>query len=92
MVPRFPLARHLASAALAVLIMYIGYINVKHYVDWQSAPRTRQDRYLYITAREFPDWAGSIVERARAGLGASNVGQWRDAHPIPDIADPYGVK
>lgn len=92
MIPCFPLARQFAPAALAVLVLCTGYTNVKHYVDWQSAPRTRQDRHLYITAREFPDWADSIVERAQAGLSASNVGQWRDAHPIRDIANPYGVK
>jgi hypothetical protein len=86
-----PLARRLSVAGLVLAILFTGYLNVRHYVDWQSLPRTRQDRYLYITAREFPMWAADIVERARDNLGTSNVEGWRAAHPIDNIADPYGA-
>jgi len=66
--------------ALVTAILLVGYTNVKCYIDWQNKPHTRQDRYLYVTAREFPDWSADIVDRARNNRGMLNVGQWRDAH------------
>jgi hypothetical protein len=82
-------AGQLAVALLAVTIIVAGYANVSHYVDWQNTPHTRQDRYLYVTAREFPEWSAAITARARNARGSMNVGEWRDAHPIQDIANPY---
>ena len=79
--------KSLRALVAAATILAAG-ANVVHYVDWQSQPRTRQDRYLYVTVREFPDWAADVVHRATAGLNISNVGGWRDAHPIQDIANP----
>ena len=76
---------------VAVLVFSAGIANVKHYVDWQNTPQTRRDRYYYITAREFPDWAGVIAFRAKNNMGIMNVGQWREAYPIEDRAYPYGT-
>jgi hypothetical protein len=87
----FPLLRQLAYAALIALIFMGGFLNVRHYIDWQNTPRTRQDRYLYITAREFPEWSAAIVDLARKKLNTMNVGQWRDAHPLANPGNPYGV-
>jgi 4-amino-4-deoxy-L-arabinose transferase-like glycosyltransferase len=81
--------KNTAVFLLAVLVAIGGYANVKHYVDWQSNPQTRQARYLYVTAREFPDWAAAIENLAKTGGSKMNVGQWREMHPIPDIANPY---
>ena len=80
-----------AMAAMVVLTFIAGSANVRHYAGWQSTPRTRQDRYLYITAHEFPDWAATIAFRAKNNLGSMNVGQWRNAYPIQNRADPYGT-
>ena len=74
--------------SMLLVIPFVGYANVIRYMAWQNATRTRQDRYLYIMAREFPEWAKDTVERAGNQQGSSNVGQWRDAHPIQDIANP----
>jgi len=82
--------RRLLVAALVVAILLVGYANVKHYIDWQNMPHTRQDRYLYITAQEFPEWSAHIIDRAKNNGGITNVGIWRDAYPIQDIANPYG--
>jgi 4-amino-4-deoxy-L-arabinose transferase-like glycosyltransferase len=84
-------ARRLPVAALVVAILLTGYANVKHYIEWQNMPRTRQDRYLYITAREFPLWAADVVDRAKNNRGISNVEGWRSDHPIQNIADPYNA-
>jgi hypothetical protein len=89
-VREFPILTNLVQAALILFILFAGYSNIKHYIDWQNTPRTRQDRYLYVTAREFPKWSAAIVERARNKQGIINVGQWRELHPIQDIANPYG--
>lgn len=82
---------YVSLTALTVFILFTGYANIKHYIDWQNLPHTRQDRYLYVTAREFPDWAADTVERAKNQAVASNVGQWRETHPILDRANPYGA-
>jgi hypothetical protein len=74
---------------VAATVAFGGYANVIHYDAWQIDPQTRQDRYLYVTAREFPDWAAAIENLAKTGGGKMNVGQWRELHPIPDIANPY---
>ncbi len=87
----FPVLPYILLTALTAFILFTGYANIKHYVDWQNLPHSRQDRYLYITAREFPDWAADTVDRARNQAVASNVGQWRDIHPIQDRANPYGT-
>jgi 4-amino-4-deoxy-L-arabinose transferase-like glycosyltransferase len=85
----FSFLTHIAQAALIVFILFAGYNNIKHYIDWQNTPRTRQDRYLYVTAREFPQWSAAIIDRAKNKQGIINVGQWRELHPIQDIAHPY---
>jgi hypothetical protein len=85
------LARRFATAALVVAICAAGYANVTHYVDWQKKPHTRMERYLYITEREFPAWSATIVDLARNKGRVTNVGVWRDAHPIRDTENPYGA-
>lgn len=85
------MARPLAITALAAAICAAGYANVRHYVEWQNKPHTRMERYLYVTEREFPEWSAMIVELARNKGGATNVGDWRNAHPIQDRENPYGV-
>jgi hypothetical protein len=87
----FPIFKPLSLVSLIVILLLAAYANMKHYVDWQNLPHTRQERYLYVTAREFSDWSADIVDRARNNHAASNVGQWRGAHPIQDIANPYGT-
>jgi hypothetical protein len=82
--------RRLPAAALLVIILATGYANVRHYVAWQRAPRTRQDRYIYITAREFPEWAAYISDRARYDRGSTSLDYWRADHPIQTAAEPYG--
>jgi dolichyl-phosphate-mannose-protein mannosyltransferase len=88
---RFPILRQLSFTALTVALLLAVYANVKHYVEWQNLPHTREERYIYVTAQEFPDWSAQIVDRARNNLGTLNVGQWRELHPIEDRANPYGV-
>jgi hypothetical protein len=87
----FLILRQFSLAILVAVILVAGYFNVKHYVDWQNMPQTRKDRYLYVTAGEFPEWSVMIVDLARNKANITNVGQWRDAHPIQDLANPYGV-
>jgi hypothetical protein len=84
--------RLVAPAILGMAALLAGSLNVKHYVDWQNTPRTREARYLYVTAREFPEWSAAIVERARSGLRSLNVGEWRDMHPLQNRALPYGTQ
>lgn len=81
--------RSTAVFLLAAVVAAGGYANVIHYDAWQIDPQTRQARYLYVTTREFPDWAAAIENLAKTGSGKMNVGQWRELHPIPDIANPY---
>jgi hypothetical protein len=81
----------LSVALLAVVVLMVGYINVRHYVDWQNNPKTRVTRYLYVTAREFPEWTEEVIDRIKANRYIINVGMWRDMHPISNIANPYGV-
>jgi hypothetical protein len=81
-------ARRVSIPVSVALVLAAGYANVAHYVAWQSNPQTRQARYLYVTSREFPEWSEAIVDRATEGLGATNVGLWREAHPILDRANP----
>lgn len=83
-----PLLKPLSNSVFFWLILFVGYGNVNHYIAWQNTPHTRQDRYLYITAREFPIWSAEIVNRAQNKQGSMNVGQWREMHPIQDIANP----
>jgi hypothetical protein len=82
--------RRLPAAVLLLVILATGYANVRHYVAWQRSPRTRQDRYLYITAREFPEWAAYISDRARNNRGTASVEGWRADHPVQSAAEPYG--
>jgi hypothetical protein len=84
-------ARRVALGGVTAAIVFTGFANVEHYVNWQRKPRTRQDRYLYVTAREFPAWAADVIERARGRVGMSNVEGWRASHPIYSAADPYGT-
>jgi hypothetical protein len=84
------LLRRYPNAVLALSVIVAAYWNVAHYVAWQSSPQTRQARYIYVTAREFPLWAADIVDRAVNNGGVTNLGVWRDAYPIQDRANPYG--
>jgi 4-amino-4-deoxy-L-arabinose transferase-like glycosyltransferase len=86
-----PILAAMSITALIIVTLFAGYANIKHYVDWQNAPHTRQDRYLYVTAREFSDWSAAIENLARNGSNTMNVGQWREAHSIQDVANPYGT-
>jgi 4-amino-4-deoxy-L-arabinose transferase-like glycosyltransferase len=81
--------KHAAVLLFVAFVAVGGYANVKHYIDWQSSPQTRQARYLYVTAREFPAWAAAIENLAKTNGSKMNVGQWREVHPIADIADPH---
>ena len=81
-------ARWAPAAMTAIVLLAVAYGNVTHYVEWQSQPRTRQDRHLYIAAYEFPEWASEVIERARTKQVNSNVGTWRDAHPLKDVGNP----
>ncbi|HSL44292.1 MAG TPA: glycosyltransferase family 39 protein [Anaerolineales bacterium] len=84
-------ASRLVVTFLAGVVLFMGTSNVKHYVDWQNEPRTREARYLYVTAREFPQWSAAIIEQAKTHAGIINVGQWRETHPIENRGNPYGV-
>jgi hypothetical protein len=79
-----------AGAILVGVVLVAGCINVKHYVDWQNNPQTRTGRYLYVTAREFPEWTADLVNRLKTDRGTLNVGQWRELFPVADISNPYG--
>ena len=84
-------SRVVASSALAALILVgvaVATLNVRHYVEWQSLPQTRRARYIYITTSEFPRWAADIVDRVIYDRGITNLGVWRQAHPIADPANP----
>ncbi|MGE5463207.1 MAG: hypothetical protein ACM3PS_07625 [Syntrophothermus sp.] len=83
-----PVFKSIPLAAVSLLVLFAGYANVTHYIRWQNTPRTRQDRYLYLTVGEFPAWAKDTIDRAIQKQSSSNVGQWREAHPIQDIANP----
>jgi 4-amino-4-deoxy-L-arabinose transferase-like glycosyltransferase len=65
--------------------------NVIHYVEWQSRPQTRQQRYIYLTTWEFPLWAEDIIDRALNDRGLTNLGEWRAVYPIADPAHPFGL-
>jgi hypothetical protein len=80
-----------AVAIVALMIVGAASSNLFHYVDWQSQPRTREARYLYLTIGEFPDWGAAIRERARDGEGVLTVGQWREMYPIEDRGNPYAA-
>jgi 4-amino-4-deoxy-L-arabinose transferase-like glycosyltransferase len=87
--------RRIASLALvgglvSAIVLFQAARNVAHYVEWQGNPRTRQARYIYLTAREFPAWADDIVARATEGSGVTNLTMWRAQFPIHDAAYPYG--
>ena len=77
--------------ALVAAVLMVGCINVVHYVGWQNEPRTRQASDPYVTTREFSGWSAAILDRARNKEGIMTVGQWCAAHPLEDLADPYGV-
>jgi hypothetical protein len=83
--------KYLAFAILTGLILWIGYLNVAHYVNWQTAPQTREARYLYVTAREFQDWSAKIMELNTNQFQTMNVGQWRELHPIENKGNPYSI-
>ena len=82
--------RSLSITFATGVVLMVAVSNVQHYVSWQKKPHTRQERYLYVTKQEFPFWAETIVELNKKHE-TMNVGQWRDAHPLADIANPYGV-
>jgi 4-amino-4-deoxy-L-arabinose transferase-like glycosyltransferase len=88
---KIPRAVPLVSVGVTAFVMIVSVGNVRHYVEWQSDPGTRQARYLYITVSEFPRWMGDVVERARSGQGKINVGQWREAYPIKDLKNPEPI-
>ena len=84
-------AKYLTMAIFTGVILFAGYSNIIHYINWQNKPHTREERYLYITAKEFPQWSTAIVELIKDQGHTMNVGQWREAHPIEDRANPYGI-
>jgi hypothetical protein len=84
------LSSRVAAGLLVVFGLVAGYINVRHYVDWQNDPQTRTGRYLYVTAREFPMWAADLSDRIKTNRDTLNVGQWRQEYPIADVSNPYG--
>jgi hypothetical protein len=90
-IPYMFLAQRAVEALLTASILFVGYGNIVHYVEWQNEPRTRQARYLYVTVQEFPEWSATIVEKAKNRENTMNVGQWRELYPIQDVANPYGI-
>jgi hypothetical protein len=85
----FSRARVLAAPALMAATTLVAASNVAHYVSWQRRPHTRFERHLYVTSREFDDWAARVERNVRDGGRIMNVGQWRDEHPIHDLSNPY---
>ena len=84
------LLSRLTAALLVVVVIAAGCINVKHYIEWQNDPQTRTARCLYVTAREFPEWAADLVDRIKTNRDALNVGEWRQLYPIANLGNPYG--
>jgi 4-amino-4-deoxy-L-arabinose transferase-like glycosyltransferase len=84
-----PYANRSVLILLALAVFMLAVANGMHYVGWQSNPQTRSARYLYVTAREFPEWAATIAGLAASGRGIMNVFQWRESHPIANISNPY---
>lgn len=85
---RLALVHALTSGTAAACVLFASCVNVIHYVDWQSQPRTRGARYIYITTAEFPVWSDDVVQRALQGGGVTNLGQWRTIYPIQDVTNP----
>lgn len=79
----------LVPAFLTVAILWAGYANIVHYVEWQNKPHSRVERHLYITTQEFPEWSATIESLAMQEK-SMNVGTWRELHPIEDLANPHG--
>jgi hypothetical protein len=78
-----------AAAAVCAAVVLGACLDVRHYVEWQRQPSARQARYLYVTDREFHAWASDVVAHTAPGERATNVGEWRTAHPLRDVANPY---
>ena len=85
-------SRRLAEAAAAALVLYFGLANILHYWSWQTNPRTRQARWIYITTSEFPDWSAWVTEVADWNGGVTNLDQWFHNHPSinPSVPPPQG--
>lgn len=83
-------AQRVAPAVFTLVILFVAYGNIVHYVSWQSTPNTRLVRMPYVTVQEFPEWAAAIVALAQEN-NAMNVGAWRELHPFADESDPYGI-
>ncbi len=85
--------RRLAVAVAAPLVLFFGLSNVGHYWSWQTNPRTRQSRWVYITASEFPEWLAWVTDVADWKGGVTNLGQWVDSHPgqDPSVPVPQGL-
>jgi 4-amino-4-deoxy-L-arabinose transferase-like glycosyltransferase len=75
-------------AVTAALVLLVGFASVEHYWSWQSKPRTRQDRWEYVTTSEFPAWVAWITDAANSNRGVTNLGQWHTLHPVPDPSLP----
>jgi hypothetical protein len=86
--PAAMLFKYASLAVLTIFVLAAGVMNVNHYIEWQMRPNTRQARYIYLRAREFPEWAANTAERAQTRQGSTNLGQWREVHPIQDPANP----
>jgi hypothetical protein len=80
----------LPVAVAAALVVVASLANVHHYWSWQSRPRTRRERWIYVTASEFPAWAAWVNAAADSDKRDTNLGQWRELHPIPDPSAPPG--
>lgn len=91
---RFPTAiraQRLVPACFTLVVLLISYTNIVRYVTWQTTPEARVWRMPYVTVREFPEWAASIVGLARNKTDMT-VDEWRAAHPLADEADPYDLE
>jgi 4-amino-4-deoxy-L-arabinose transferase-like glycosyltransferase len=83
------LVYQVSVAVVTVLVLIVGFANVDHYRSWQLSPRTRQDRWEYATAEEFPAWTAWVATVADNKQGVTNLGQWHAIHPIPDPSVPH---
>ncbi len=61
--------------------LYTGVADVRHYLEWQANPATRELRQPYVTTAEFGQWAAEVEARAQGHRDVLNTGEWRNSHP-----------
>lgn len=83
-----PVVGRLPVAVVSALVLLTGFANVGHYWSWQSSARTRQDRWEYVAASEFPAWATWVVTAAASKQNVTNLGQWHAVHPVNNPSAP----